>query len=57
MSTARETDANKQLVRRLVQEVVNERDSGPPDELAAGASARLARRWITPSRPEADADR
>jgi hypothetical protein len=40
-----------------VQEVVNERDSGPPDELAAGASARLARRWITPSRPEADADR
>jgi predicted ester cyclase len=48
MSTARDTDANKQLVRRLVQEVVNERDPEPLHELAQGAFARLARRWISP---------
>jgi predicted ester cyclase len=42
------TEANKQLVRRLVEEVVNQRDPGPLDELAAGEFAERARRWISP---------
>jgi predicted ester cyclase len=50
MSTARDTEANKQLVRRLVEDVVNERNPEPLDELAEGAFARLARRWISPFR-------
>ena len=41
-------EANKQLVRRLVEEVVNQRNPEPLDELAQGAFARLARRWISP---------
>jgi predicted ester cyclase len=50
MSTTRATEANKQLVRRLVEDVVNERNPEPLDELAEGAFARLARRWISPFR-------
>jgi predicted ester cyclase len=50
MSTARDTEMNKQLVRRLVEEVVNDRNPEPLDELAQGAFARLARRWISPFR-------
>jgi predicted ester cyclase len=45
-----ELEANKQLVRRLVEEVVNGRNPEPLDELAHGAFARLARRWISPFR-------
>jgi predicted ester cyclase len=44
------TDANKELVRRLVEEVVNERNADPLDELAQGEFARLARRWVSPFR-------
>jgi predicted ester cyclase len=50
MSTARDTEANKQLVRRLVHDVVNERNPEPLDQLAQGAFARRARRWISPFR-------
>jgi predicted ester cyclase len=39
---------NKQLVRRLVEEVVNQRNADTLDDLAEGAFARLARRWISP---------
>ena len=41
-----DTEANKQLVRRLVDEVVNQRNA---DTLAL-LFARLARRWISPFR-------
>jgi len=41
-------EQNKALVRRLVQEVVTERDPDALDELAKGQFARLARRWISP---------
>jgi predicted ester cyclase len=44
------TEANKQLVRRLVDEVVNQRDAEPLDELAQDEFADLARRWISPFR-------
>jgi predicted ester cyclase len=44
------TEANKQLVRRLVDEVVNQRNPEPLDELAEGTFAKLARRWISPFR-------
>lgn len=39
---------NKQLVRRLVEEVVNQRNPDTLDDLAEGAFARLARRWTSP---------
>jgi predicted ester cyclase len=42
------TDANKELVRRLVDEVVNERNADPLPEIAQGQFARLAQRWISP---------
>jgi predicted ester cyclase len=42
------TEANKQLVRRLVDEVVNQRNPHMLDELAQGEFADLARRWISP---------
>jgi predicted ester cyclase len=48
VSGARDREANKRLVRRLVEEVVNERNPEPLDELAEGAFAMLARRWISP---------
>jgi predicted ester cyclase len=44
------TEANKQLVRRLVEEVVNRRDPEPLDELAHEEFAAVARRWISPFR-------
>jgi predicted ester cyclase len=47
---ARDPDANKQLVRRLVEEVVNRRDGGPLAEIAQDEFADLARRWISPFR-------
>jgi predicted ester cyclase len=50
MSTTRATEANKQLVGRLVEDVVNERNPEPLDEIAQGAFARLGRRWISPFR-------
>jgi predicted ester cyclase len=39
---------NKQLVRRLVEEVVNQRNPDTLDDLADAAFARLARRWVSP---------
>jgi predicted ester cyclase len=48
MNDATHLDANKELVRRLVDEVVNQRNPDVLDELACGAFARLARRWISP---------
>jgi predicted ester cyclase len=47
MNDATDLEANKQLVRRLV-EAVNERNPELLEELASGAFARLARRWISP---------
>ncbi|MGH3078930.1 MAG: ester cyclase [Gaiellaceae bacterium] len=41
-------EANKQLVRRVVDEVVNQRNADALDELAQGDFAKLARRWISP---------
>jgi predicted ester cyclase len=41
-------EENKALVRRLVQEVVTERNPDALDDLAEGQFARLARRWISP---------
>jgi predicted ester cyclase len=41
-------EANKRLVRRLVQEAVGERNLGVLDEIAAGEFAEIARRWISP---------
>ncbi len=44
------SETNKELVRRLVDEVVNRRNAGALDELAEGQFAELARRWISPFR-------
>ena len=41
-------EANKQLVRRLIDEVVRTRDLDVLDEVAEGDFAERARRWITP---------
>jgi predicted ester cyclase len=41
---------NKQLVRRLVDEVINARDLDALDQLAEGEIALAARRWIGPFR-------
>jgi predicted ester cyclase len=41
-------EANKQLVRRLVEEVVGRRNLDVLDELAASELARMARRWVDP---------
>jgi predicted ester cyclase len=41
-------EANKQLVRPLVDEVVGRRNLDVLDELAAGELARVARRWVDP---------
>ena len=47
---ASETEASKRLVRRLVEEVVNQRNPDPLDEIAQGGFADLARRWVSPFR-------
>ena len=44
------SDASKQLVRRLVEEVVNARDVDAIDSIATGPIAEAARRWIGPFR-------
>ena len=44
------SEANKELVRRLVEEVVNRRNPDALDDLAEGQLAKLARRWISPFR-------
>jgi predicted ester cyclase len=41
---------HKQLVRRLVDEGVNRRNTDVLDEVAEGAFAAVARRWIRPFR-------
>jgi predicted ester cyclase len=41
-------EENKALVRRLVHEVVTERNLDALDEVAEGQFARLAKRWISP---------
>jgi predicted ester cyclase len=41
-------EENKALVRRLVHEVVTQRNPDALDQLAEGPLARLARRWISP---------
>jgi predicted ester cyclase len=41
---------HKELVRRLVEEGVNRRSTAVLDEVADGAFAELARRWISPFR-------
>ena len=43
-------DANKNLVRRLVEEAVNARNLDVLDEVAEGPVAADARRWIGPFR-------
>jgi predicted ester cyclase len=44
------TEQNKTLVRRLVEEVVNARDEEVLDEIATGGIAKAARGWIGPFR-------
>jgi predicted ester cyclase len=44
------TEENKELVRRLVEEVVNRRDPAALDEIAEGEFAERARHWISPFR-------
>lgn len=44
----RPEEANKQLVRRLVDEVMARRDLTVLDEVAEGEFAEIARRWISP---------
>lgn len=43
-------EANKELVRRLVEEGVANRDLAVLDEIADGEFAAVARRWISPFR-------
>jgi predicted ester cyclase len=45
-----DSDANKLLVRRLVEEVINRRDPTLLGEVADGEMARRARAWIGPFR-------
>jgi predicted ester cyclase len=42
------SEANKRLVRRLVDEAVARRNLDVLDEVAAGEFARSARRWVSP---------
>ena len=42
--------ANKQLVRRLVDEAVGRRNLDVLDEIAAGEFAEVAKRWVQPFR-------
>ncbi len=41
---------NKELVRRLIEEGVRERNPEVLDELAAGRFAEVAKRWVAPFR-------
>ena len=41
-------DENKELVRRLVEEGVNQRNPAILDEVAEGQFAGIARRWVSP---------
>jgi len=43
-------DGNKELVRRLVEEAVRDRNLEVLDEIAAGPFAEVARRWVAPFR-------
>jgi predicted ester cyclase len=43
-------EEQKRLVRRLVEEGVNERSAAVLDEVAEGAFAELARSWVSPFR-------
>jgi predicted ester cyclase len=43
-------ESHKHLVRRLVQEGVNEHNLDVLDDVAEGAFAEVARRWIAPFR-------
>lgn len=42
------TEANKRLVRRLVQEAVGERNLDVLDQVAGGEFATIAKRWVSP---------
>jgi predicted ester cyclase len=48
--TADHAEENKQLIRRLVDEVVNKRNPDALDDIAEGKFAALARWWIRPFR-------
>jgi predicted ester cyclase len=41
-------EPNKELVRRLVEEAVRDRNLDVLDEVAAGPFAEVARRWVAP---------
>jgi predicted ester cyclase len=41
-------ESNRQLVRRLIEEAVRERNLDVLDEIAAGAFAEIAKRWARP---------
>jgi predicted ester cyclase len=43
-------EANKRLVRRLVDEAVGQRNLDVLDEIAAGEFAEVAKRWVRPFR-------
>jgi predicted ester cyclase len=43
-------EANKRLVRRLVDEAVARRDPDVIDEIATGEFAEAAKRWVSPFR-------
>lgn len=43
-------EANKEVVRRFVEEAINARNLDVVDELATGEIAEAARRWIGPFR-------
>jgi predicted ester cyclase len=43
-------EGDKQLVQRLVRDVVGRRDLAVLDQIAAGEFAEMAKRWVTPFR-------
>jgi predicted ester cyclase len=43
-------EVNKELVRRLIEEAVRDRNLEVLDEVAAGPFAELAKRWVAPFR-------
>jgi predicted ester cyclase len=44
------TEANKQLIRRLVDEAINPRNPGAIDEIATSELAQAAKAWASPFR-------